>query len=480
VSEPAPPWSRLHPLSLVVNLGPRAFAVLRGSWPLLVAMFVGNPLGSSGLADVSVLLVFGLLTVSSTVVHFLTLRYRAHDGKLEIKSGLVSRKVRVLDANRIQNVELARNVLHRVFGLVEVRVETASGREVEGLLSALTEPDAAALIVALRRTAPVASVVPDDVVWVNSPTELIAYGTTVSRWGLALAIVGGGFELLPAIRPEQLPGMVGSISGAATLVFALSGAWVLGVGGVLVRHWGFRLVRRGDVLVAEEGLFTRRQVQIRRGKVQQVEVIDTPIGRWGGFVTVTVDTAAAGQEEQGAVQSEVTLPFVPRDRVGAIVGTFLPTVDLGARLDHLSPPHPASLTRARIAAVWQGVAVLGVAVAVAGGWGALAGLLLPIWWVGAGLEHRTAGWHLGNGVIVSRLGWWRRVTSLAELRKVQSSDFVQGLLMRRWGLARVVVRVAGAGLVLPALGEEDARRLHERLVAADASAGGPSPVSAAP
>jgi uncharacterized membrane protein YdbT with pleckstrin-like domain len=96
------------------------------------------------------------------------------------------------------------------------------------------------------------------------------------------------------------------------------------------------------------------------------------------------------------------------------------------------------------------------------------------------LEHRTAGWHLGNGVIVSRLGWWRRVTSLAELRKVQSSDFVQGLLMRRWGLARVVVRVAGAGLVLPALGEEDARRLHERLVAADASAGGPSPVSAAP
>ena len=76
-----PPWLRLHPLSLVVNLGPRAFAVLRGSWPLLVAMVVGNP-GRGGFADLSVFLVFGLLTLSSTVVHFLTLRYLAHDGKL--------------------------------------------------------------------------------------------------------------------------------------------------------------------------------------------------------------------------------------------------------------------------------------------------------------------------------------------------------------------------------------------------------------
>ena len=130
-------WRGLHPLSLVANLAPRTWRTLRGTWPLLAAFAIGGRRDSVAILFIAALF-FGM-AVWSTVLHFLTLRYRVVHGRLEMRSGLLNRQNRALDPSRIQNTELVRNPLHKLLGLVELRVETASGREVEGLLSALSE-----------------------------------------------------------------------------------------------------------------------------------------------------------------------------------------------------------------------------------------------------------------------------------------------------------------------------------------------------
>ena len=262
VSDAAPTsdaFKGVHPASILVNLVPRAWRVARSAWPLLLAFLYGGTTDRVGIVDLALLLLFFGLTVGSTLIHFFTLRYRVHDGRLEIESGLVQRQIRTIDPHRIQNVEMVRNLFHRWSGLVEVRIETASGTEVEGLLSALTVEDAKELIEALetarRRAAPPVS--PDGVsegglVVENSMVDLVRHGATATRLGAAAVLLGLILEFSPASGAKQL--RFDGAGVAALLPLLLIGAWVLGILASLTRHYGFRLRRGERGLVAEEGL----------------------------------------------------------------------------------------------------------------------------------------------------------------------------------------------------------------------------------
>ena len=54
-----PEWHRLHPVSLLVNLIPQAWRLLRGYWPLLLALFIGSEAGIGGMDLVFLLFFFG-------------------------------------------------------------------------------------------------------------------------------------------------------------------------------------------------------------------------------------------------------------------------------------------------------------------------------------------------------------------------------------------------------------------------------------
>ena len=142
-------WHGVHPLSVLVNFVPRTWSLLRTAWPVLLAVLYGGR-GADGIADAITLAVFFALPFLSSTIHALTLRYRVADGRLEIRSGLLNRQARTIGLDRIQNVEQVQNVYQRISGLVEVRIETASGREVEGLLSAVSTSAADALVAELN------------------------------------------------------------------------------------------------------------------------------------------------------------------------------------------------------------------------------------------------------------------------------------------------------------------------------------------
>jgi putative membrane protein len=129
-------WRALEPASLLVNLIPDLWRTARGAWPLLLAVFVGG--GIANVVNLLLLASFFAMAVGRTVLHFLTLRYRLHEGKLEIQTGLIGRRFRVIDPARIQNVEIVQNVFHKLAGLVELRIETAGEAGAEGSLAGRT------------------------------------------------------------------------------------------------------------------------------------------------------------------------------------------------------------------------------------------------------------------------------------------------------------------------------------------------------
>jgi len=470
------PWLGLHPVSLGVNLVPRMWATLRGSWPLLLALVYGRATGE-GFFELWLISVFFALAIGGTIVHFLTLRYRVVDGRLEMKSGLLNRQVRVIGAERIQNVEMVRNVFHRMSNMVEVRIETASGTEVEGLLSALSVDDAQALVRALEEARGESrsdeEAEDGELIVSNSLTDLLWYGVTETRLGGLAVLLGVGLEVFGLDARNADPSglertgrFVAGFGGPALLLAAVSGAWVLGTATAVVRQYGFRVVRTATALVAERGLFTKRRVVLRPSKVQVVTVFQPWLRRLAGFSSVSIETAAAREGGDGTQRSEALVPVVTSETMASVLDAAIPLHGVDPEKAPLLPAHPRALVRA-LAASSGRAAVLGALVAgFFFPWGLLAFLLVPIAMGLAWLDHHHQGWLVTPEVIVSRRGWMRRRTWWMGRNKMQSVALHRGPILRRYGLAILSVRAAGSRVELPAMAMDDALRLQHRLLRA--------------
>ncbi len=122
----------LHPSSILFDVLShiRSFLV-----PAIVAVYSAASGGIWGLGIAA--LIFGS-SLLHTLVRYFTLRYCIKGSDFVVTEGLLFRRVRSVPIRRIQNVDLLQNVLHRIFGVAEVRIETASGTEAEATLRVLT------------------------------------------------------------------------------------------------------------------------------------------------------------------------------------------------------------------------------------------------------------------------------------------------------------------------------------------------------
>lgn len=460
------PWQSLHWASPFVNLLPRLLRAVKNGWAIIAAVLVGT---GSNLQILDLVVIFAPLAVafSGAVLHWATLRYRVENGRLELETGLVNRQMRVVPADRVQNIHRIQRILHRATGLVEIEIETASGTEVEGLLSALDARSADALVKALspagKRVVRPAQTAPPPV-FANTAGDLFRYGATSTAWGAAAVVFGVLLELAQWQDPEWLTVLarqLGKAGGAAAVVAILTGTWLVGVVATMARHWNFHLTDGGEAggSVAEEGLFTHRKAVIRPGKVQVVMALEPLFRRWAGFGSVLVETASARSRGAGTERSEAFLPVVEAEDIPEVLARFVPHPPL----DDLRAPHPSALTAERISELSQLVAVVGLGVALFGAWGLLVALLAPIMWVGSLLDFRQAGYVVTPDVVVARSGWWRRKTWVIPRAKIQSVAAESNPVLRWLGLARLVVRVAGERVALPLVGTETAHALRTEL-----------------
>ncbi|MBW1879860.1 MAG: PH domain-containing protein [Deltaproteobacteria bacterium] len=468
------PWRSLHSASVAVNLIPRAWRVARSAWPLFLALLYGGRSDETGLVDLAVLFLFFGSAFGASVVHYLTLRYRVHGGRLEISSGLFNRQMRVIAPQRIQNVEMVKNLFQRAAGLVEVRIETASGTEVEGLLSALGVPQAKELIDALesvRRAAgsePVGEEEEGELLARNGFGDLFRYGATATRFGAgALVVFGLAMEGMQMLDPQDVEEVGGFLSGSGLVlvgIVVLTGTWLLGTFTAVVRHHGFQLVQRGTHMVASEGLFTQRRVELPLGKIQLVTVREPLLRRLVGFGSVHIETAAAREQAGGTVSAEAMVPVVEARLLGELVHRAIPAAETDLWECKLRPPHPRALVRRLIGGGVRALILTAVVAWWFWPWGLVALAFLPIALVTAWLDHRHMGWLATDRVVVARQGYIDRRTAILSQEKVQSLEVTQGLIRRRWGLGVLTLRVAGSAVSLPDLGWEEALALQEELL----------------
>ena len=108
---------RLHPLSFVFAIqdSARQFVL-----PAIVALFAAR--GRDSFEIWAAVLVVPLALIA--LARAWSVRYRLDPTELVIRSGFVFKRVRHIPYHRVHNVDAVQNPVHRLLGVIEVRVET--------------------------------------------------------------------------------------------------------------------------------------------------------------------------------------------------------------------------------------------------------------------------------------------------------------------------------------------------------------------
>jgi putative membrane protein len=513
-----PSERRLHPASLLFEVVKhlRAFALPGVLMWFGASRSTGGPDGMFGRLPAGWEAWLLLLLVPAVVVsalRYLTFRLRYDARELVIRSGLLFRNERRVPFANIQNLEAVQNAVHRVLGVVEIRVQTGGGRGDEARLSVL--PRAAfeemrQRVFEGRAEAPAAPSPGDDsrklrpgdapVTLLHLPIrELLLCGFLENKgmilvgaaYGIAWesGLLGGFWN---GLFGEDAYGrglvrdlIVGSFEGQrvpfAAVAIALGGLSILlllirviSMAWAFLRLYDFRLTRVGEDLRIDFGLLTHVAATIPIRRVQTITISQGPLHRWLARATVRVETAGGQRTEPGAHRDREWLaPLIRLSALPALLTEVVPGFDL--RAVAWQPVHPRAFRRA----VKPGLAIVTLASlvwAVALGWTVLIALpLLLAWAVLAARQHvRHLGWAEHDEAVLMRSGWiWRQVT-LARANKIQSVSFHQSPFDRRAIMARVRIDTAGARSTshrvdIPFLDRTGAAQLAERLAGQAAS-----------
>ena len=487
-----PSEHRLHPLSVFFNVAKQAGGL---ALPLLLVLAGAR---SGGFPWELLGGVFLIPYAIVAVGRHLTFRYRYEPAEMVIRTGFLFHNERHVPYARIQNIEAVQNVVHRMFGVVEVRVQTGGADEPEATMSVL--PVAALQEMRLRVLEGRSSAGHGTVETVRDrplvllrlrPRDLLLSGFIENR---GVLVVGAALGLLWEL--DFVPGLIQAavgqrVSGRGTaeaIARAVSGGTlrpgtmatalavivgfllftrVLSMGWAFVRLHRFTVSRDGEDLRIAFGLFTRLTTTIPLRRIQQLTIRRTPLHRLFGQSSVRVATAG-GTPNGSSRQREWLAPIIRHADVPRLLQEVLPGVDV-SKLEW-RPVHPGAFRRAVKGSL---AAAFGASVGAIGllRWWSVA--IVPACLVLAVVQARLAvaglAWATTDHAIAFRRGaFWRNV-SIARYSKIQVVALHESPFDRRTGMATVSADTAGASgdyhVTIPYLDREVARVLSSDLAA---------------
>ncbi|SDQ31743.1 putative membrane protein [Pseudoxanthomonas sp. CF385] len=493
----AAPERRLHPWSWLFVLLQQLKQFI---FPLVALLVFGARKGDDGDFWVALAPVIGIaVLVVLAILQYFTYRYVIGRDGLTVREGLLHRSRREIPFSRIHNVVVHQSLLHRVFGVAEVRLESAGGQKPEAQMRVLGLRDALALEDLVRHQA--RGSVPGQAASTDADTQagdatLLSLSTAeVIRLGLisnrGMIVVAAGFgaawQILPERMIEQffrqgakqafgyaeqlhLGWMAGAASVVALVLLALAMVRALSVVLALLQFHGFRLSEDTRRLMVERGLLARLRTSVARRRIQAWTLHEGVLHRWFGRRSLRIDTAVAekaGQQDQRALKD--LAPIATPDACDALIGHLLP---------HAAWPR-AEWQRAAASARWRlllpTLVWLLPATALAawhlGPWAWTALAWLPVAAYAAHRQSSRMGWSLDDHLVAVRSGWWSRYWRFAEIDKLQALRLSRSPLDHACGTASLWLDTAGASgiaapLALRFVPEAEARATFERLSAA--------------
>jgi putative membrane protein len=444
-------WQRLDRRMLLVH---PVKEVGRYLVPLVLLVVFGRSSSSGGLWA---MLALGIPVVLG-LMRYVTTSYRLSPDRIELRYGLLNKRVLSSPLDRVRTVDLTASPIHRALGLVTLRIGTGSSSskgEDRLVLDGLSQAAAGNLRSALLHVSSSADPdappeAPAHVVLRLDPSWVRFAPLTTS--GLVVAGAAFGF-LLQAMHTLELSPDVNTDAVARTSVVVLGAAGVVGllvvlcalaVAGYVVTNFGFVLshTRSDGSWHLRRGLFTTRETSLDDARVSGV-TIGEPVGlRLAHGARLSAIVTGLGKKQAG---SSLLVPPAPRAEVDRVAVDVL---GLSAPVHGPLRPHGPRAVRRR----WTRALVPAIALAAAAelltvevsGWFTFVAPVTLVLGVALALDRaRGLGHNLVDGHLVARSGSLDRRREALAIGSVIGWNLRASWFQRRAGLTDLTATTAG-------------------------------------
>lgn len=440
---------RLHPVAILFQM----MKVIRHAFFYIVISFISfkeNYLFYFIMVTVVLLVILLIYSILS----WYRFTYEITDDELRIEYGLFIRNHRYISKNRIQSIDLTSGVIHRMFKLVKVEIETAgssSGAEASLRAVKLDEGEhlRSELKMVVNSSAETAEEMQkfDQSMYKISCKRLFLAGTTSGSIGVVLAIVAfGASELEQFIPTDFFDSTIDWIISLSIVIiitltiFILILLWIIGIAGTMIKYGNFTIVKKENELFITRGLLEKKQLTIPISRIQAVGIRESILRQPLGYVTVFVELAG-GSLEEGEGSSPVLFPLMKADEVEEFLQTLLP--DYAGLPEQLTPIPKRGrkfyLIRAAFFVVLLG---LGIGYFFPEFSWILIILLVVSLCLGV-LRHKDGGYYIDNEKLIVRYRLLSKVTMIIYKRRLQAFEKKQHKIQSAQELATARLSITG-------------------------------------
>lgn len=320
---------RLHPAAMFFNL----ITVLKET---ILGLGIGLilTLKESVFYFLLFVTVFIVLLLIYSIISWFRFTYRVEENELRIEQGVFIRKKRYISINRIHKIDVTANVVHRLFKLVKVQIDTASsGGGAEVNLSAVKLTKATRLREALQKDP---KNVAEEQEVVQYPQQKVSWnnlfiaGSTSGTAGFLLVAMLAVFSQIEELIPSNVYKSAyaffidfGVLFIVASIIVLLIILWLIGIAGTMIRYGNFTIEKREKELFIKRGLIETKELTIPFDRIQAIGIKQSLIRQPLKYVKLTAVVAGGSFDKQESFP--VVFPLMKETEVEAFLAQFMPT-----------------------------------------------------------------------------------------------------------------------------------------------------------
>lgn len=455
---------RLHPLTLVYR---SLMSLPNLAIPIIVVLYTGN---SGDWNYILISMFLGFFVLPAILLNYYYFNYTITNKELIICSGIFSKKERHIKIDRIQNITITQNFLHKILQIAKVQIETAGDSKTEGVLDS----------VSIKVSNHIREVVKDqqnsnnnnvkeesnhnsqldnkdtekNIIFSMSLKDTIKYGALRFR-PLVLVLSAWIFSMVSQFNPhwsdELEKGLASGYSNyikqldiftivliiIAGLLSILVLSWILDILLTINTYYKFKLVKEQGKLLTTQGLFSSKQGAIPMKKLQMMVIKSNPITRKLNFYRLDMQTAGFGGGDGTKAKSETAIPFASLEQIKEVINS-IKKVELPETFTKVSKK---TIRRAVVKYFLYSVPLaLALYFTIESYW--ILTLLIPIIAFGAYIQYQYRGYQVTKNQIFVKQGFWFQKISIIPIEKIQTLHTRASYFQRRLGLASVEIDTA--------------------------------------
>lgn len=475
---------KLHPISAIINFIKGLKELIVPLVLVIIANGINFNANKNAIWDYIPIIIFLLVLIIyliSGIIKWWTFVYWFEENELRVEYGLFIKKKRYIPFDRIQSFNYKEGIFHRIFGLVQVMVETAGSTDgkPEVILTAITKEAAKQIEKETRKVVngeEESGVLDEEnlsqeeeveIIHKMSTKDLLLLATTSNSVGVVIAGVAAAISQLAEFIPfdwifDELAAFMqfGIVMVTMIIFFAFIIAWGISVVITFINYYDFTVVQEKNRFIITRGLLEKKRITIPNNRVQAVKIVENPFRQLFRCATVVVESASGGFGEND--QKVRLFPLISKKNMYMPLQRLFPQLEFHGESDFVRPPKKAKPLFYRIN-LFVLIPIIALCSYFLFPYGLLSLLfVIPVMLLGV-WQYRTDGLIIYENQLTMRYRIFSRVTFIVEKKRIQVVQSQQNYFQKRKKIASVQATVmsgiAGATAKVRHLKESDVNRI---------------------